>query len=188
MRRSVTLRSELDPAALVILEGAQGALLDRDHGEHPWVTPSRISRRAAHDALTTLGLGDAPSTCWGVLRAYFTRHGAGPFPTEDQELTRALPEPHNTHGPWQGAMRVGWFDAVLARRAIEIAGPIDRLAITCLDRLDALPEVRLRTATGWQTSASGLPYLEHLEAALDRSIDLVSRGPAAGDKVARVRC
>jgi len=121
----------------VILESAQGALLDRDHGFFPHVTPSRITRTAAEHAARKLGLTGALEV-WGVLRAYHTRHGEGPFPSENAALAARLPEPHNRDDGPAGRFRVGWFDAVLARHALGFAGPIDRLAITCLDRIESM--------------------------------------------------
>lgn len=67
-----------------------------------------------------------------------TRHGAGPFPTEDSSLTDRLVDRNNPTNPWQQSFRVGWFDAVLARYALDIVGPIDGLVISCLDQLEAL--------------------------------------------------
>jgi len=180
VRRETTMTTEVH-AAHLILEGAQGALLDRDHGEAPWITPSRITRAAAEAALGELGRGDDVE-CWGVLRAYATRHGAGPFPTEDAALTAALPDWHNGTGPWQGPMRVGWFDAVLAKKALAFAGPIDRLALTCVDRLVDLPALRFRSASGDVSAPSIDAYVAQLEAVLGRPIDLISRGPTAADK------
>ncbi|MEO7730231.1 MAG: adenylosuccinate synthetase [Kofleriaceae bacterium] len=184
-------------AAHVILESAQGALLDRDHGFFPHVTPSRITRIAAEDAARALGLA-GPLEVWGVLRAYHTRHGEGPFPSEDATLGHELPEHHNREDGPAGRFRVGWFDAVLARHALGFAGPIDRLAITCFDRLAALP--RHAIVDGWldapqittATAAAAVPVIQHVEAlpaaierALGRPIDVQSWGPTARAK--RVR-
>ena len=79
------------------------------------------------------------------MRAYFTRHGAGPFPTEDRALTAILPDEHNTFGRWQEGFRTGWFDAVLARYAIRASGGVDSIAITNLDRARTLPRVKVAT-------------------------------------------
>lgn len=156
--RSVALTTVVPRADYVILESAQGAMLDRDHGFFPHVTPSRITRRAAEVALAEMGLrGDL--IAWGVLRSYYTRHGEGPFPTEDPSLH--LPEMHNREDGPAGKFRVGHFDGELARRALDFAGPIDRIAITCLDRVDSLDKIR---------------------AELGRPIDLQSWGPRACDK------
>lgn len=157
--RPLALTIEVPRSDHVILESAQGAMLDRDHGFFPHVTPSRITRRAAEVALADMGLR-SELTAWGVLRAYYTRHGEGPFPTEDPSLH--LPEMHNREDGPAGKFRVGHFDAELARRALDFAGPIDRIAITCLDRVPNM--------------------LEKISAALGRPIDLQSWGPRACDK------
>jgi adenylosuccinate synthase len=159
----VAITTEVPRAASIIFESAQGALLDRDHGFWPHVTPSRITRKEAEVAARQLRLSDDMEV-WGVLRAYYTRHGEGPFPTEDPSLH--LPELHNREDGPAGRFRVGGFDAELARKAIGFAGPIDKLAITCLDRMTPLrPNI-----------------VEEIESALGRRIDVQSWGPAARDK------
>lgn len=197
-RSRVELTDRAPRAEHVILESAQGALLDREHGFFPHVTPSRITLRAARDAARALGLA-APIETWGVLRAYHTRHGEGPFPSDDRALAARLPELHNRSDGPAGRFRVGWFDAVLARHALAFAGPIDRLAVTCLDRVAALPDRAIVTA--WREPhgdieaavTTATPIVEHvddvaraIEAALGRPIDLASLGPRAADKVARM--
>jgi adenylosuccinate synthase len=180
----------------VILESAQGALLDRDHGFFPHVTPSRITRRAAEHAARAIGLAGALEV-WGVLRAYHTRHGDGPFPSDDPALAARLPELHNREDGPAGRFRVGWFDAVLARHALEFAGPIDRLAITCLDRVAALPDRAIvmtwlgASQVDTATASTAVPVIRRAEAmpaaiehALGRPIDLASLGPTAADKYA----
>jgi adenylosuccinate synthase len=137
--RPLAITDQLPVADHVIFETAQGALLDREHGFFPHVTPSRITRAAADHAARQLGL-TGPLEVWGVLRAYHTRHGEGPLPSEDRGLTASLPEPHNREDGPAGRFRVGWFDAVLARHALGFAGPIDRLAVTCLDRIEPRPD------------------------------------------------
>lgn len=182
----VALSAELPEADHVILESAQGALLDRDHGFFPHVTPSRITRRAARDVARSLGLG--AFTTWGVLRAYHTRHGEGPFPSE---TALPLPELHNPDSGPAGRFRVGWFDAVLARYALSFAGPIDHLALTCLDRVAALPERRIVTRYDHPFDPERLgralatpvdDIADAISNALDRRIDLRGYGPRAMDK------
>jgi adenylosuccinate synthase len=114
----------------VVFEGAQGVLLDEWRGFHPYTTWSTCTFA---NALELLGSWDGEITRWGVLRSYATRHGAGPFPSEESSLH--LPEPHNGTGPWQGHFRQGWLDTVLARYAIECCGGVDALAVTHLDRV-----------------------------------------------------
>jgi adenylosuccinate synthase len=107
-----------------VFEGAQGVLLDEWRGWHP------------HTTWSTTTFGNVSELCAsyrriGVVRTYTTRHGAGPFVTEDPGLD--LPEGHNATGEWQGAFRVGHFDAVAHRYAVEVAGGVDGLAVTHLD-------------------------------------------------------
>jgi adenylosuccinate synthase len=131
--------------AVAVFEGAQGALLDRDHGFWPHVTPSRTTFANARAILDEAHFA-GPLTRVGVLRAYATRHGAGPFVTEDRELAAATPEQHNGAHAWQGAFRVGWFDAVASRYALRVTGGVDALALTNLDRLAGLPAIKACTA------------------------------------------
>jgi adenylosuccinate synthase len=122
----------------LIFEGAQGVLLDENHGFHPhttWSTTTFANAEALLDEASFSG----GRTRLGVLRSYFTRHGPGPFVTQDATLLDKLPEPHNNAAGWQGGFRVGAFDAVAARYAISVAGGVDEIALTHLDRLSALP-------------------------------------------------
>jgi len=132
------LRAARSGGQPVILEGAQGALLDAVHGFFPFVTPSRTSFVQAEALLD----GERPERL-GILRAYATRHGPGPLVSEDAQLTAQLAEAHNIPNPWQGPMRVGWFDAVAARYALALVGGIDGLVVSCLDRLQGLGPLRL---------------------------------------------
>jgi len=113
----------------VVFEGAQGVLLDERFGFHPYTTWSTTTFANAETLLAEAGAGGARRV--GVLRAYQTRHGPGPFVTEDPGLDR--PEPHNRHGRWQGAFRVGHLDAVALRYALAVCGGADALAVTHLD-------------------------------------------------------
>ncbi len=115
-------------AAPVVFEGAQGILLDEWHGFHPYTTWSTTTFANAQTLLTEAG---ASGSRLGVVRCYLTRHGPGPLVTEDPTLE--LPDPHNGRNEWQGAFRVGHFDAVAIRYAIEVAGGVDGIALTHLD-------------------------------------------------------
>jgi adenylosuccinate synthase len=121
----------LDGAAAVVFEGAQGVLLDERAGFHPYTTWSRCTLDNALEILAEAAPG-AEVRRIGVLRAHAVRHGPGPLPTETEELRPAVRE-HNGFGEWQGAVRYGWFDAVLARYALAVAGPLEGLALTHLD-------------------------------------------------------
>ncbi len=136
---------DLDAHAVTVFEGAQGALLDRDHGFFPHVTPSRTTFAQARLLLEEASFPGEIER-FGVMRAYATRHGQGPLPSEDPALAARLPEPHNGAQGFQGAFRVGWLDAVAARYARRITGGVDTLALSCLDRLAGLDGLRVCTA------------------------------------------
>lgn len=118
----------------VVFEGAQGVLLDETYGFHPHTTWTNTTAAPALELLDAHdALGGALTV--GVLRAYATRHGAGPFPSESVELTARLRDDENGDGAWQGPFRVGWFDVPLARYALSVC-PVDEVAVTCLDRAE----------------------------------------------------
>lgn len=126
----VAFAEDLPPrSGPLVLEGAQGVLLDEWRGFHPHTTWSTCT---FDNALELLRDWPGQVVRLGVLRSYATRHGAGPFPTEDPRLD--WPEPHNRTGPWQGAFRRGWPDAVLGRYAVAACGGLDALALTHMDR------------------------------------------------------
>ncbi len=117
----------------IIFEGAQGVLLDEWYGFHPHTTWSTTTPQNARDQLSEIDYQGNIKTI-GVVRAYTTRHGAGPFPTEDPGLASRIPEYHNGTGEYQGSFRYGHFDAVLHRYAQQ-ASRVDELVVTGLDRL-----------------------------------------------------
>ena len=117
-----------------VFEGAQGVLLDEWRGWHPYTTWSTTT-------FDNVGLLCDSFVRLGVVRTYTTRHGAGPFVTA---ADLDLPEAHNGVGEWQGAFRVGHFDAVAHRYAVEVAGGVDALAVTHLDRVP--PALRICTS------------------------------------------
>ncbi|MFI0482135.1 adenylosuccinate synthetase [Actinomadura sp. 9N215] len=127
----------------VVFEGAQGVLLDEWHGFHPYTTWSTTTFANAETLLAEAGEPGGSATRLGVLRAYMTRHGPGPFVTEDPALTADLPDPHNAAGRWQGAFRVGHLDAVALRYALDVTGGVDGLAVTHLDVAGARPDLRV---------------------------------------------
>jgi adenylosuccinate synthase len=129
----------------VVFEGAQGVLLDEAHGFHPHTTWSDTTLRNADWLLAEAGYAGMVQRI-GITRGYATRHGAGPFVTEDAALTCALPDAANGDGAWQQGFRVGWLDLVMLRYACEVVGPLDCLAVTCLDRLAELPAVKVCAA------------------------------------------
>jgi adenylosuccinate synthase len=116
----------------VIFEGAQGVLLDEWRGFHPYTTWSTTTFDNVGTLLAEAGQANQVHRI-GVLRTYTTRHGAGPFVSEDVQLAARLPDPHNPTGRWQGDFRVGHFDLVAHRYAVEVAGGVDSIALTHLD-------------------------------------------------------
>ncbi|MFI6031990.1 adenylosuccinate synthetase [Amycolatopsis magusensis] len=112
----------------VVFEGAQGVLLDQHHGFHPHTTWSTTTPHNARELLA-----GRPHTVLGVVRTYHTRHGAGPFPTEDPAVLARYPEAHNGAGEYQGAWRAGHLDATLLDYAIAACDGVDALAVTHLD-------------------------------------------------------
>jgi adenylosuccinate synthase len=124
----------------VVFEGAQGILLDENWGFYPYTTWSKTTPTNALTLIEEAGCINQ-STVIGVVRAYSTRHGVGPFVTENYELN--IPDTFNKFNMWQEDFRVGWFDAVAIRYAIAAAGRIDSIAVTCVDRLKDLPIIKL---------------------------------------------
>jgi adenylosuccinate synthase len=140
----------------VLFEGAQGALLDVDHGTYPYVTSSNT---VAGQAAAGSGLGPkGPGYVLGILKAYTTRVGEGPFPTElFDEVGRHLGEVGQEVGTVTGrARRCGWFDAVLARQSVAING-IDGIALTKLDVLDGLETLKI--CVGYDADGERLGHL-----------------------------
>ncbi|MFD0855988.1 adenylosuccinate synthetase, partial [Actinomadura adrarensis] len=130
----------------VVFEGAQGVLLDEWHGFHPYTTWSTTTFANAETLLSEAGMAPDSALRLGVLRAYATRHGPGPFVTEDPALTADLPDRHNGTGRWQGTFRVGHLDAVALRYALDVTGPVDGLALTHLDVAEARDDLQLCVA------------------------------------------
>ena len=140
----------------VLFEGAQGALLDVDHGTYPFVTSSNTM---AGQAAAGSGLGPrSVGYVLGIVKAYTTRVGEGPFPTElDDEVGRHLSTVGKEVGVVTGrARRCGWFDAVLVRQTVAING-IHGIALTKLDILDGLET--LKVCVGYRIGDLMLDYL-----------------------------
>ena len=150
----------------ILFEGAQGILLDVDHGTYPFVTSSNTVASAA-----ATGTGCGPNTInyvLGITKAYTTRVGEGPFPTE---LKDSIGEHLGTKGKEFGTVtsrkrRCGWFDGVLVRQTIKISG-IDGIALTKLDVLDELDEIKMCIA--YELKGKKIDYLP---AAVDDQIDV----------------
>ena len=173
----------------ILFEGAQGILLDVDHGTYPFVTSSNT---VASSAATGTGCGpNSINYVLGITKAYTTRVGEGPFPTE---LNNNVGEILGTRGKEFGTVtsrkrRCGWFDGVLVRQTIKISG-IDGIALTKLDVLDELDEIKMciqyeldgkkidylpasvedqlkikpiyKSFPGWKTSTNGIKNIDNL--------------------------
>ena len=140
----------------ILFEGAQGVLLDVDHGTYPFVTSSNT---IAGTAAAGTGLGpSAAGFVLGIVKAYTTRVGSGPFPTElDDEIGQWLGERGREFGTVTGRKRrCGWFDAVLVRQSCAVAG-VTGIALTKLDVLDGLDEIRI--CTGYRLNGATLDHL-----------------------------
>ncbi|HXV73350.1 MAG TPA: adenylosuccinate synthetase, partial [Sphingomonadales bacterium] len=139
----------------ILFEGAQGMMLDVDHGTYPYVTSSHT---AAGQAAAGSGMG--PSSLdyiLGITKAYSTRVGEGPFPTElMDDIGRRLGERGHEFGTVTGrGRRCGWFDAVMVRQAVKIGG-IQGIALTKLDVLDGLKTIKI--CTGYKLNGEKLDY------------------------------
>jgi adenylosuccinate synthase len=141
----------------ILFEGAQGALLDIDHGTYPFVTSSNT---VAAQAATGSGVGpNAIDYVLGITKAYTTRVGLGPFPTDqmDNAIGKTLGERGREFGTVTGrARRCGWFDAVLVRQTVRTCG-IDGLALTKLDILDGFDELKI--CTGYTIDGDEVDHL-----------------------------
>jgi adenylosuccinate synthase len=170
----------------ILFEGAQGALLDIDHGTYPYVTSSNT---VAAQAATGTGLG--PSSVGyvlGICKAYTTRVGQGPFPTElpqGDPIGDLIGERGREFGTVTGRRRrCGWFDAVLVRQTVRTSG-IDGLALTKLDILDGLTEIKV--CVGYRLDGREIDYLpggEHAQARVEPIYETVE-GWQAGTARAR---
>ncbi len=152
----VTLNAAKKRGDRILFEGAQGVLLDVDHGTYPFVTSSNTIAGTASG-----GSGLGPSSVGfvlGIVKAYTTRVGAGPFPTEQEnDVGQRLGERGHEFGTVTGRKRrCGWFDAVLVRQAAAVSG-ITGIALTKLDVLDGFEELKI--CTGYRVGDRAYDYL-----------------------------
>lgn len=163
---SVLLNERMAAGEALLCEGAQGLMLDVDYGTYPFVTSSSCGPGGA-----AIGLGIPPSSLQAVIavmKAYTTRVGSGPFPTELHDATgERIRQTGQEFGTTTGRpRRCGWFDAVVARAAVRTAG-IDAIAMTKLDVLDAEDEVKV--CVGYQVGGQTLEEIparaDHYETA-----------------------
>jgi adenylosuccinate synthase len=158
----------------ILFEGAQGALLDIDHGTYPFVTSSNT---VAAQAATGSGVGAAAiGYVLGICKAYTTRVGEGPFPTEQaNEIGRLIGERGREFGTVTGRpRRCGWFDAVLVRQTVRTGG-INGLALTKLDILDGWRDIKV--CVGYRLDGREIDYLpasEHAQARVEPIYETVA--------------
>jgi adenylosuccinate synthase len=153
------LASSYADNANIIFEGAQGALLDIDHGTYPYVTSSNTT---AGGVATGSGFGPRYlNEIVGVTKAYCTRVGHGPFPTElTDEVGKHIAKVGHEFGATTGrARRCGWFDAVALRRSAQL-NSLTWLAITKLDILDELKEIKICTQYRYQDQLWDVPPID----------------------------
>ena len=147
----------------ILFEGAQGAFLDLDHGTYPYVTSSSTTAGGA-----CTGSGVPPrriDRVVGVVKAYTTRVGEGPMPTEDDRLSKHFHDRGHEFGATTGrARRCGWLDLVLVRHAALVNG-IDEIAVTNLDGLDESPVIRVNT--GYRLNGKKIDHLPNAMGALE---------------------
>ena len=166
----------------ILFEGAQGALLDVDHGTYPFVTSSNT---VAANAATGSGLGPkAIGYVLGIAKAYTTRVGGGPFPTElSDSIGERIGDRGHEYGTVTGRRRrCGWFDAVLVRQTVKTSG-IDGIALTKLDILDGFPEIKV--CVGYTLDGQRIDRLPASQAAQARVAPIYEtiegwEGPTAG--------
>jgi adenylosuccinate synthase len=168
----------------ILFEGAQGALLDVDHGTYPFVTSSNT---VAAQAATGSGVGPgAIGYVLGICKAYTTRVGDGPFPTEqNNDVGRLIGDRGKEFGTVTGRRRrCGWFDAVLVRQTVRTGG-IDGIALTKLDILDGFEKIEV--CVGYRLDGREIDYLPagaHAQARVEPIYETVA---GWGERTARAR-
>ena len=181
---TLLLHREMDQHKRILFEGAQGTALDIDHGTYPFVTSSNT---VAGGALCGAGVGPkAIDGVFGIVKAYTTRVGQGPFPTELSDATgEYLQQKGKEFGATTGRKRrCGWFDAVLVRHAARING-LTSLAITKLDVMTGLERVKICTA--YELDGKRIDYLPPHEEALNRIIPVYEELPGWHGDITAVR-
>ena len=182
----------------VLFEGAQAVMLDVDHGTYPYVTSSNT---VAGNAAAGAGVGPgAIGTVLGIAKAYATRVGSGPFPSElFDDVGRMLGEKGREFGTVTGRpRRCGWFDAAMVRQAVKIGG-VNGLVLTKLDVLDGLPELKIctgykvggetlkRLPAGMRAQAAAVPIFETMQGWSGSTFGARSYGALPAEAVKYVR-
>lgn len=164
----------LEAGQNVLLEGAQATFLDLDHGTYPFVTSSNP---VAGGACTGAGIGPRHvAEVIGIAKAYMTRVGSGPFPTEIHgELADMLIERGAEYGTVTGRRRrVGWFDTVMLRQAVRL-NSLTEVALTKLDKLDAVPVLKICVA--YEVEGRRLDYMPYHQSELHKAVPVYEELP-----------
>jgi adenylosuccinate synthase len=184
----------------LVFEGAQGVLLDQDFGFPPYVTWSDTTCRNA-DLLLAEADYQGENCRYGVLRAYSVRHGAGPFVAGRHPLD--IEDTTNVANPWQGSLRTGPFDLVMAKYALKLIGGVDALHLSCLDQLPGPKQViesyrdySPEPSDSWRTQRlfeavpgvlvsykSSHGFIRNIEQYLNTSVTVAGFGPTAQQRV-----
>ncbi len=178
------LRDDQRAGRKILFEGAQGVMLDVDHGTYPYVTSSNT---VAAQAGTGAGLGpQAVGYVLGIVKAYTTRVGGGPFPTElTDETGIRLGERGHEFGTVTGRQRrCGWFDAVFVRQSLKIAG-VNGIAFTKLDVLDGFDT--LKVCVGYEIDGKVYDYMPASETAQAKAVPIYETHEGWQDSTARAR-
>lgn len=159
----VAFSETLPSSELAVFEGAQGALLDEEHGVEPHRTWTDCTFGNADRLLDEAGARGEDRLRIGCLRTYLTRHGAGPFDAFDSGYL--IPEDHNYYNEWQGSFRIGPMDYGLAKRALRMVGGVDLLALSHLDK------------TAFPAAAAS-----QMQGELGAPVGVKANGPTASDR------
>lgn len=178
----------------VVFEGSQGVLLDEENMDfYPNVTWTDTTFNNALEMIGYAHLDDVEVIRIGCVRPYITRHGAGSMPNECTTLGEMLSESHNVTEKFQGSFRIGWLDLPLLKASIAYLGGVDEIALSCLDRLADLPNLKVTTKGGFYRSfinpghldVQGI-FIDWLQIALNVPVSILGYGPTAADRQERM--
>lgn len=187
------IRNAMENNIPLIFEGTQGALLDKTYGFSPYITKTKTTFRLAEELLG-MNLKDQSLKQKynvkkvGVIKAFATRHGVGPFVTEDANLANHFKDDYNIENRWQGKLRFGWFDILATRYGILVNEGIDYIALTNLDQLSGLETVKFCTSYQYEGSLNILdPYFTWEAMDKDKAKIIAFKKPdTALNKVAQI--
>ncbi len=140
----ITIITEKDTSGFLngfdscVAEGNQGVLIDEDYGFHPYTTWSKTTSHHVYNLRSAYNLSHEIKD-YGVIRTFLTRHGPGPFPSEDPTLSKDLAELHNSNNQWQQHFRIGYFDPLLLQYAIAVNRGVDGLIVSHCDWISKTP-------------------------------------------------